>query len=102
MLSIIISIVFFGMMAGNIFIFFYQRKLVKQLEKDSGVRITRSSQFAAIRDLKDILNSSIDDSLKIVSKKIFGLIKISTWLFFCSLSLIILIFILNAFFRWQY
>ena len=52
-LSIIIDIICFGMMAGNIFIFFYQIKLVKHLEKNSGIMITKSNQLAATRDPKE-------------------------------------------------
>jgi|GEM_PF-5188172 len=96
MLSVIISIFFFGAMTGEIFIYIYRYKLLMQLEEDSGIRITRTSQFAARRDLREIVNSNVDNSLKIISKKIIGLLNLFNWLFFGAIGLIIIIFILNA------
>ena len=96
MLSIVISIIFFGAMAGEIFIYVYGYKLLNQLEKDSGIRITRGIQSAARRDLKEVINSNVDNSLKTISKKIIELLNLMIWIFFGAIGSIIVIFILNA------
>ncbi len=88
-------------MGGMIFIILYGYNLIRQLEKDSGLRITKSSQFAAKRDLRKVVNNNVDNSLKTISNKIIKLIKLSNWLFFGAIGLIIIIFVLNAVFNWQ-
>jgi hypothetical protein len=99
MLSIIVTTIFTGMIIGMISIQFYQYKFLKQLEKNSGLKITRRNPVAAKRDLKEILNSNVDSSLKIISRKLLDLIKVSNWLFFGSLGLLILIFVFNGIFK---
>jgi hypothetical protein len=98
MLSIILSVIFFGAMFLQVLIFFKMYRLVGQL-KDKNVRISNWSSYAARKDLKNVINSSNDDYAITKAIELLGYLKKRNWLFFGSAGLIILIFILNGIFK---
>lgn len=100
MLSIIISIIFFGMMIASAIIFFKTYKLINLLDTKN-IQIRRWSRGVAIKDLKNVINSNNDTEIKSMSLQTIYLLKLSTRIFYGSIIIIILIFILNVTFNWK-
>lgn len=98
MLPVIVSIIFFGMIVIQIFLSFRVYKLKKQLEEKSFF-VSNWSTYSAIKDLKEIVNTSNDKMAKEIASKIINLRLIAPLLFIISVSLIFLVFFFNGIFN---
>jgi hypothetical protein len=98
MVSIIVSVIFFGSMMLQCLLFVKLFSLLNKL-KDRDIKISRWSGYAAKRDLRLILNSTNDNEIKEIVIKILYGIRQRHRLFFGSMGVIILVFILNGVFK---
>lgn len=98
MLSIIVSVIFFGSAFLQVLIFFKVYKLIEQL-KEKNVRISKWSGYAAKRDLKNIINTNKDNYTTTKAIEVLDCLKKRNWLFFGSIGLIFFIFFLNGIFK---
>ena len=95
MLSIIISVIFFGSMFLQVLIFFKMYKVIGEL-KDKNVKVSNWSSYAAKRDLRNIINTNKDECTRKKAIEVLGYLKKRNWLFFGSMGVIISIFFLNG------
>lgn len=100
MLSIVLSIIFFGMGILQIVIFFKMNAQFEQL-KLNNISINRWSSYAAVKDLKNILKTTDKENVKQIVLRIFQLRRAGSRTFFGTLFLIALLFILNGVFDWE-
>jgi hypothetical protein len=100
MLSVVVSVIFFGSMILQIQLFIKQFNLLNKLS-DRGIKLNKWSGYAAMKDLKRILANSNDKQLNEIITKVLFYSKQTGRLFFGSIGLIVLIFILNAIFKWK-
>ncbi|MBS1511449.1 MAG: hypothetical protein JST86_11450 [Bacteroidetes bacterium] len=100
MISIIVSTVFFGSMIMQLATGAKLFSVLKQL-KDKNVKISRWSRYAAEKDLKHTLLTTDDKEIKDIAARALSLYKQNMRLFWGSIVLIILVFILNGIFKWQ-
>lgn len=100
MLSIVLSIIFFGMGILQIVIFFKMNEQYEQL-KLNNISINRWSSYAAVKDLKNILKTTDKETVKQIVMRIFQLRRAGSGIFFGTLVLIALLFILNGVFNWE-
>jgi hypothetical protein len=98
MLSIIVSVIFFGSMFLQCILFIRLFNLVSKLS-DRNIKISRWSAYAAKRDLRNVLNTTGDNEVKEIITKVLNGIRQRHRLFFGSIGVIILIFILNGIFK---
>jgi hypothetical protein len=98
MLSIIVSVIFFGTMILQALLAI---KLFKLLNKLSGknIRISRWSSYAAKRDLNRALNNTNDENVEETIIKVLDGIKQRNTLFFGTIGLILIIFFINGVFK---
>lgn len=100
MLSVVVSIIFFGSMVLQIMLAIKLFNLLRKLS-DNDIKISKWSGYAAKRDLKHTLINTHDSEIKEIVTKVLKGMKQRTRLFFGTMGLILLIFILNGIFKWQ-
>lgn len=100
MLSIVLSIIFLGMGILQIVIFFKLNEQFEQL-KLNNISINRWSSYAAVKDLKNILKTTDKETVKEIVMRMLQLQRAGSRVFFGTLILIALLFILNGIFEWE-
>jgi hypothetical protein len=98
MLSIIVSVIFFGSMILQVLLAIKLLKLLNRLPGEN-IRINRWSSYAAKKDLKRVLNNTKDEKVKEAIIKILQGIKQRNRLFFGTIGLILIIFFINGAFK---
>src|SRR5436190_1453828 len=98
MLSVIVSTIFIGMIITHILFSIKAYQLKKQLE-GKRLYVSNWSWRAAVKDLKQVINTSSDEAAKKIASKIINLRQIAFLLFLCSIGLIFLIFFINGIFK---
>lgn len=100
MLSIVLSIIFFGMGILQIVICIKMYNQLEQL-KLNNISINRWNSLAAAKDLKNILQTTDKETVKQIVMRILQLRKAGSRAFFGTIILIALLFILNGVFEWE-
>ena len=100
MLSILLIIIWFVNGIVGIALFFKQFELLEKL-KEKNISVTRWSGYLAGRDLKRVVRTTGNENIKALAIKILKLRRKTIWIFWGTIILIAILFILNAIFNWQ-
>jgi hypothetical protein len=84
----------------QIVIFFKLNEQFEQL-KLNNISINRWSSYAAVKDLKNILKTTDKETVKEIVMRMLQLQRAGSRVFFGTLILIALLFILNGIFEWE-